>query len=360
MGISAEPPSRLPAVPFFSFVVPVRNEERRLGACLASLAGQQYPGERFEVLVVEGGSRDGTRRVLAEFAAGRPEVSLRVLENPQHTVAPGRNVGLRAARGEVIVFVEGHAQLDPDFLSQAAAALTATGARCLGRYVEQYLPEGTRFQRATGLARKSWLGHNPHSGRFLSREARWMNPLGVATVYRREVFAQFGEYEESFTTNEDVEFNYRLAQAGVEAWYSPALRYRLQPRESFRGLLRQMYFYGVGKRRFVRRHPEARRLAYLAPTALCVSALAALALRPLPRVASVLALPLLAYVGMALLIAARQVRYGLGTALLIPVVMLGIAAGFGAGYGRELLSDLVARGRSSAGLAPAEERSRPA
>jgi glycosyltransferase involved in cell wall biosynthesis len=328
-------------LPRISFVVPVRNEAQAIKACLASLAAQDYPRDRFEILVVDGESTDRTRELVKCVVARQPCLQLRLLRNPEQTVAPGRNVGIRAATGEIIAFVEGHAVLPPDFLQEVAACFARADARCLGRYVEQLLPEGTAFQRATGLARKSVLGRNPHSGRFVEREACWLSPLGVATVYRREVFAEFGLYDESLDTNEDVELNYRLERAGLRAWYSPRLRYQLQPRDRTLRLLRQMYRYGVGKCRFVRRHPEARRLAYLAPTLLCLCALAALALAPFSPAASWVALPVAAYVALALVTGVSALRYGVWVALLVPAVMAMIVVGFGLGYGVEALRGLL-------------------
>jgi len=343
-------------VPFVSFVLPVRNEERHLPACLASLAAQDYPRDRFEILVVDGRSTDRTREYVRVFAAENPGLEVRLLDNPAQGVAPGRNAGIRAARGEVIAFVEGHAEVDPGFLSEVAECLAKTPAVCLGRYVEQCLPEGTVFQRAIGLARKSRLGRNPHSGRFVARGACWMSPLGVATVYRREVFEQVGLYDESFITNEDVEFNYRVERAGLQAWYSPRLRYRLHPRESIVGLWRQMYRYGVGKRRFTRRHPEARRLAYLAPTLLCLSALSAAIALPFPTAAALLALPLAGYLAFSLLAAVRSVRRGLGAATLVPAAMLAMVFAFGLGYGIEDLAGR--RHRRAAAPGPSSEVTR--
>jgi len=340
------------ARPFVSFVVPVRDEEPHIRACLESLAAQRYPRELFEVVVVDGQSADRTREIVAEVAAEQRDLQLRLLENSARSVAPGRNVGIGAAQGDVIAFVEGHACLDQDFLATAADRLAKTGAQCLGRYVEQFITEDNAVQRATGLARKSWLARNPHSGRFANGPERWMSPLGIGTVYRREVFEQFGMYAETFATNEDVELNYRLERAGVRAWYSPKLRYRLHPRASLVGLFRQMYRYGAGKRQLARLRPGAFRFAYLAPTLLCASAASALAVLPVHGwLAGCLAVPAALYLALAGAAAVRSVRHGLRTAVLVPVVMATMVGGFGLGYAVEAARDVSRR----LGLSGAQE-----
>jgi succinoglycan biosynthesis protein ExoA len=347
-------------VPFVSFVVPVRNEERHIRACLESLIAQRYPSDRFEIVAVEGRSTDGTRAIIAEVAAEHEGVELRLVDNPARAVAPGRNVGIRAARGEVIAFVEGHACLDEGFLEAVADCLARTGAQCLGRYVEQLIPGDSALQRATGIARKSWLARNPHSGRFAEEEEGWISPLGVATVYRSDVFGQFGTYDEGLTTNEDVELNYRLERAGLLAWRSPKLRYRLHPRGTLGGLFAQMYRYGVGKRRFIRLHPGGSRAAYLAPTLLCASAVSALAVLPLASwLAGLLAVPSALYLGLAAGTAVRSLRHGARTAALVPLVMATMVAGFGLGYGIELVRDVGRRLGLSRDRDPGGREARP-
>jgi GT2 family glycosyltransferase len=346
--------------PFVSFVVPVRNEERHIRACLESLVAQQYPSDQFEIVVVDGRSTDGTRAIIGGIAAEHDGVQLRLLDNPARSVAPGRNLGIRAARGEVIVFVEGHARLDEGFLATVADRLARTGARCLGRYVEQLIPEDNAVQRATGIARKSRLARNPHSGRFAEEREGWISPLGVATVYRSDVFGEFGAYDESFTTNEDVEFNYRLERAGLLAWRAPRLRYRLHPRETLGGLFAQMCRYGVGKRRFARLHPSGSRVTYLAPTLLCASALCALAALPVSGwLAGLLAVPSAAYLGLAGGTGVRACRHGMGTAALVPLVMATMVVGFGLGYGTELARDVGLRLGISGGRDAGSREGRP-
>ncbi|MFB3880116.1 MAG: glycosyltransferase family 2 protein [Armatimonadota bacterium] len=248
-----------------SICLPVRNEERYLRECLGSLVSQGYPTGGYEIVVADGGSTDTTRKIVEEYAARGP-VRVRLAENPDGGVAAGRNAALRATEGDIVMFIEGHARVDRDFLRTAVELLEQTGALCLGRRVDQDIPSDTAFQRATGRVRASRLGRNPHSLRFGERQEGWVDPTTVATVYRREVFERFGLFDEAFATNEDVEFNWRLARAGVKAYQSPALTYYLHPRDTWWGLVKQMYRYGRGKAQFVRKHPTAMRLGYALPS----------------------------------------------------------------------------------------------
>src|SRR6185295_19565335 len=96
--------------PFVSIILPVRDEERYIERCLYSIARQDYPRGRFEIIAVDGGSTDRTAEMIARFGA-EYDVDLRLLANPRGTTAAGLNVALAAARGEVVVRIDGHATI---------------------------------------------------------------------------------------------------------------------------------------------------------------------------------------------------------------------------------------------------------
>src|SRR5262249_33994890 len=119
-------------LPMISVVVPVRNEAAFLGRTLEQLLRQDYEPGRFEVLVADGGSTDGTPDPLRGMVAEHP--TLRLLHNPRGWASAGRNVAIRAARGEVIVIVDGHCDLaNPRYLRDLADAFARSGADCVGR-----------------------------------------------------------------------------------------------------------------------------------------------------------------------------------------------------------------------------------
>ena len=323
-----------------SVCLPIRNEERYLRECLDSLLAQKYPPAAHEIVAADGGSTDGTRAILEGYAARSP-VRLRIVDNPAGGVAAGRNAAVRAAEGDYIVFVEGHAWLAPDFLSQVSELFARTGALCLGRRVEQDIPGDTPFQRATGKVRASRLGRNPYSLRFGQRKEGWVDPTTVATVYRREAFEGFGLFDESFPTNEDVEFNWRLARAGVRAYQSPALTYYLHPRDNWWGLVKQVYRYGRGKAQFVRKHAEAMRVGYVLPS---LALLVALGLA-----ATSIWCPPVALLLVAGVIAGSTTCRG-RLSLQAAMIRSGMVLGFGSGFLRGLLALASCRTNTEARL----------
>jgi succinoglycan biosynthesis protein ExoA len=236
-------------------IVPVRNEEAFIGDTLEQLLNQRYGPERFEVLVADGGSTDDTRAVVAAMQREYP--NLRLLANPDRWSSAGRNVAIRAARGDIVLLIDGHCEVDnPRYLADLADAFERSGADCVGRPQPLDVRGATRLQRAVALARSSRLGHHPASHIWSEREG-FVPPQSVAVAYRRSVFERVGLFDESFDACEDVELNHRVARVGMRCFFTPRVRVRYHPRQTLAGLFRQMVRYGRGRVRLLRKHRDS-------------------------------------------------------------------------------------------------------
>ena len=256
------------AEPFVTVLIPVRNEERYIERCLYSLAAQDYPRERFEVLVIDGRSTDATREIVARFAA-ESTLDLRLLDNPRQKTAAGLNAGLGAARGEAMVRVDGHASVAGDFLRRGVYALFDSGADCAGGVIES---EGdTYVGRAIAIAMSSRFGVGGVGFRVGGEGPVETVAFGA---YRRDVFDRIGPFTEDIDKGEDDEFNYRLRDAGGLILLVPEIHARYTVRGDLQGLWRQYFGYGRAKPLVLARHPAQARARQFAPLAL-VGALAA-------------------------------------------------------------------------------------
>lgn len=324
--------------PFVTVVMPVKNEERFIAQTLGAVLAQDYPAERFEVLVADGGSTDSTRAVVAEFMDRHPNV--RLADNAKGRSSAGRNVGFTQGRGELFVVVDGHCHIPSrNLLRDTARLFEQKEVHCLGRPQRLTPPGLTAFQEAVALARSSVLGHGTDSLIYSDHEG-YASPVSNGASYRREVFEQIGLVDESFDACEDVEFNLRVEQAGFRSYTSPALAVHYYPRESLAALARQMARYGAGRCRLWRKHPGklgAGMPAILGLTALVPLApagVAAGALSPLPLWAGLL--PAAALAAYAVSIAACSAVLAFGSRwrhlrhlpLIFPVIHFGLGFGF--------------------------------
>jgi len=276
---------------FISVVLPVLNEGRFIGPVLEALAGQEYPSYKFEILVVDGGSSDETVSVVGNMSRVHPNI--RLLENPKRLSGSGRNVGARAAKGDAVLFIDGHCEIpDPFLLAKLAELFGTTSADVICRPQPLDATGTDDVQKAIAVARASPLGHNPYSLIFSTAKDSFVMPDSSGAAYTRRVFEQIGYYDERLDACEDVDFNLRARKAGFRAYTSPKVTVRYFPRETFRSLFRQMARYGNGRARLFKKHPgDALSGAILlgAPLVLVV-ALAALA--PFHRLALTLLLAL--------------------------------------------------------------------
>src|SRR5712664_1410044 len=251
--------------PFISIVIPVRNEEKHLGAVLEGLLGQDYPADRYEILVVDGNSTDGTARVVEE-AAKRSATRTKLLANPGQLSSAGRNVGVRHSSGELIVFIDGHCHIPSrEFLLDTARYFQSTGADCLSRPQPLTAPGSNWLQRIVADVRASLIGHGLDSTIYSSTLEGFVDPTSSGASYRRDVFDRIGLYDERLDACEDVEFNHRVFRAGLRAYISPRLTVQYHARSSLYGLWKQMVRYGRGRYRFNKKHPQAFSITQVIP-----------------------------------------------------------------------------------------------
>ncbi len=246
-----------------SVIVPVRNEAANIRRTLDGLLSQDFDPAEFEVIVVDGQSDDATAAIVQEIQ--RRFAHLQLHSNPKRLASAARNIGIRNAKGNYIVIVDGHCAIrDRRYLANLVESFERSGADCLGRPQPLRTDGATPFQEAVAMARESWLGHNPDSDNFASRE-RFVPPDNVAVAYRRQVFEKVGLFDESFDACEDVEFNTRVRKAGLTCFFTPAIRVDYQPRATVAGLFYQMFRYGWGRSRLGRKHPSSVTLPSLVP-----------------------------------------------------------------------------------------------
>ncbi len=326
--------------PPISVIIPVRNEEKFIGQTLQYLIQQDYPREKVEIIVVDGRSDDSTRRVVEVIATRDARVIL--LGNPKRISSAARNIGIKAARGDIITFIDGHVYIDSDqLLMNTAILMNERKVSVLSRPQFLDTPDNGFFQKAVALARKSAFGHGLDSTIYLEEE-KMVDPTSSGASYKREVFEKAGYFDESFDAAEDVEFNYRVSQAGFESFSSPKLAVYYYPRNNLRSLFRQMTRYGIGRFRFLRKHGQgissgALILALFYLGLILLVLLSILFDRLLPVAGIFLALYIAANLISSLIAALKR---GMRYLLVLPVIYLTIHFGLAWGFINEAFRSL--------------------
>lgn len=318
-------------LPYLSVIIPVRNERQLLPELLDRLLEQNYPPELYEILVVDGRSTDGTGDLIARRFSKR-KIRVRVIDNPKKNAAAGRNLGIRAAIGDAMMFLSSRCAIpSKDLLAYTAELLETTPeAACFCQPRPLWAPAGTRMGEAIARVWASRLGRRP----ALPELAGFVDvPMG-ATIYRRGVFEKVGFFDETFEACEDEDFNLRVWKCVVQGYSDPRLAVYDRPRSTLGAFWQQMIRYGRGTSRLMRKHPERSQVGQIAPLAVVLAVLLGLlAWNQLPwTVAAIVTLPLALFPGvMFVAMAQLGTQFGLKTAWKAPWIFAAIYGGQGIG-----------------------------
>lgn len=259
--------------PRVSIVVPMRNEMAWIDRCLGAVLAQDYPADRMELIVVDGVSDDGSYEHLLSLAAREPR--LRVLRNPRKIVPSSLNLAIREARGEVIVRVDAHTEIAPDYVRVGAEILARTGADNVGGPMVKIGGGAVGDAIAGAMSSRFGIGSYFQFG-TAEREADTV----YMGMWPRRVFERVGLFDEELVRNQDDELSYRIRKAGGRILVSPAMRSRYQNRQSWRKLVRQFYEYGLWKTRVLQKHPRQMSIRHYVPPGFDAAVLGGLASGP--------------------------------------------------------------------------------
>lgn len=338
------------ARPSVSVVVPVLNEERTIVDLLRSIAGQTYPSDLIEVILADGGSRDGTRGLVERYAGEHPEPRIRLVDNTPGTIPAGLNVAIRHATGDIIVRLDGHSEPAADYVTRCVEALVAgRGDNVGGRWDIRPLRPGT-VPAAIAFAAAHPLG---------AADARYRTggePGAVDTVpfgaFRRTTFESVGPFNEALLANEDYEWNARLRASGGIVWFDPGIRCVYRPRDTLGKLARQYYRYGYWKLRMLLGAPGSIRWRQAVPPAGAVVTAGLAAMAPRERAARRALAGLLAAYAAVLggaALAARRSANPPGCAPVVPAALATMHASWATGFIVSAVEALVLRRGRRAG-----------
>jgi glycosyltransferase involved in cell wall biosynthesis len=228
--------------PFVTVVVPCRNEERCIWKALASLRASDYSEDRFEILVVDGRSDDRTAELVAEFAALHSGV--RLLDNPKKYVAAGMNVGIRNARGDVIMKADAHALYPGDFIRKCVEHLIEYDVDNVGGVCAMVPIDESTLSRAIAAVLMNPLaaGNAPHV--CPQEQTPHLADTAAFGCYRRQVFDRIGFYNEEIVRGSDMDLNVRLRKAGGKILLVPDIVLQYYPRPAFWEFVVRQFYVG--------------------------------------------------------------------------------------------------------------------
>ena len=217
--------------PMISLILTVRNERASLPALLASLLAQTRPPD--EIVIVDGGSQDDSVALLQGYSERLP---LRLLIEPGCNISRGRNLAIRAARGDLIAVTDAGVRLAPDWLQQLTEPLLADAqAQAVAGFFCAD-PQST-FELALGATTLPLRNEI---------DARHFLPSSRSVAFRKSAWQAIGGYPEWLDHCEDLVFDLRLRQRCGPFVFAPGALAHFRPRPSLPAFFRQYYSYARG------------------------------------------------------------------------------------------------------------------
>lgn len=325
-----------------SVIVPVLNEAAHIGETLRSVLDQDVPNCSLEILIIDGGSNDGTREAVRRGASMHPSVKL--IDNPGRTTPRALNIGLLASAGDYVCIFGAHAKYPPDYIRVCMEELKSKhAAGCSGRLITA----------CAGMHLSARLAAWCIAHRFTSsRSSVRTHPGGYVDtipfpVMRKQILLEVGGYDERLDRNQDNDMNQRLRALGHKLYLTPRTQATYYARPGVKSLLDYAYNTGWWNGRTARLSLAAMSFRHFVPFMFVLAlmvlgcvAVYSFSMRQLPGLGLLL---LGAFVAVHLLIGiwagietALQERSA--AALLMPPLILAFHLAYGVGTARSLFS----------------------
>jgi succinoglycan biosynthesis protein ExoA len=242
-------------MPKVSIIVPCYNEQQTINLLLSAIYNQIYPKQDMEVIVADGLSNDNTRQEIHSFQQAHPDLSVKIVDNPQRIIPTGLNRALSTAAGEIIIRLDAHSIPTEEYVQRCVEAIQSRRGDNVGGQWE-IQPGGAGWQaRSIAAAAAHPLGVGDARYR-LGGEAQDVDTIPFG-AFNKSLIDKVGNFDESLLTNEDYEFNTRIRRSGGKVWFDPAIRSKYIARSRLADLARQYWRYGYWKVRMLRRYPGA-------------------------------------------------------------------------------------------------------
>lgn len=259
--------------PKVTIILPVRNEGNYIRATLDGVLAQDYPVEQMKILIADGMSTDNTRKIINDYQLKHTNIIL--LDNPGRIVPTGMNIALKQAQGDIIIRVDGHCIIAPDYVRKCVEHLENDEVDGVGGPMETI--GENKLSETIAIAMSSPFGVGNSAFRTTSGKTMLADTVPFP-AYTRSIIQKAGLYDEELVRNQDDEYNYRIRELGGRLLLAEDVRSKYYSRGSLNKLWKQYFQYGFYKVRVLQKHPRQMSLRQFVPPLFVLCQLTALVL----------------------------------------------------------------------------------
>lgn len=325
-----------------SVIIPCRNEEKYIGKCLDSIINNNYPQNALEVLVVDGMSDDRTKAVVKEYTDKNPW--LKLINNPKRIIPTAMNIGIKNARGDIIIRMDAHNVYSKDYISKCVKYLNEYNVDNVGGIWVTLPGKNTIIAESIALALSHPFGVGNAYYRIGLKEPKFVDtvPFGC---YKREIFDIIGFFDEDLVRNEDDEFNTRLIKNGYKILLVPDIVSYYYARDTLAKLWKMCFQYGYFKPFVVKKSGIILTWRQLIPAAFACSliffGIFSLFFKSFSLIfLSIILSYLIINMGFSFLIAAKK---GVKYIFTLPIIFVVLHFSYGYGYLKGILDFVIFR-----------------
>lgn len=323
-------------IPFVSALLVTRNEKDYIKMSLMSLINQTYPKDKYEIIIIDGGSTDGTLDTIKELqdTYNNGSFSIRVVSNPKKILATGWNIGIQAASGEYVVRIDAHSTAEPDFIEKSVETILRVDAVCVGGKLISKSLNGEDNVISHVLSSPFGVGNSS----FRVSEEEGYADTAVYGLYKKVVFEKAGYFDEKMVRNQDIEMHSRIKKEGGKFYFNPAIRSTYYTRNTVKKMLKQAYGNGQWNMVLLKRGSGALSLRHMVPFAFVLSIIGAIALGFLHPIFWLLGIcVILLHLGLGIYFATKKSKK-ISQILAMPFLFISLHVAYGVGYIRGLFN----------------------
>lgn len=226
-----------------SVICPIYNEEKYITGCIESILSQDYPKDKMELLFVDGMSTDSTREIVKSYSEKYPFIHL--LDNPNKIVPYAMNTGIRAAKGDIIIRLDGHALYPCTYFSELVRwHELLPDAWNVGGVCDTRVVNSNKVSEAIAKVMSDKFGVGNSTFRTGSDKEYLEADTVPFGAYKSFVFDKIGLYNEKLARVQDIELNKRLKHAGGKIYLVPSIHCTYIPRDNYKAFYKNRYQTG--------------------------------------------------------------------------------------------------------------------